>query len=338
VDQYGLNGFNQRRAPDGKSKLSNWTICPNYDFCDGPLVEDVTQPKIYTTRWAAYYDPDSGAIKYGKKNGTFKNASIQLFPAALVLSETDQISMCFDANARASFAFQFTSSEIQIRRFEASTPTTYQFSGTNPRLFYDGILQRDNTLQDIVCCYVNGGSLCVRFQRDNFAIEYVMYAPSGTEELLRVTKTDKNEYFQVVFYTSVDNRQYAVRSMVYQPFPDYYTDNALSSVTPLSGDYSSSVIIIGPYSDSGTNSVAPLSGSYDSNTVVTGPYADAAINSVAPLSGSYDSNTVVTGPYADAAINSVAPLSGEYNNVSVNGGSYIDSGTNTVQPLSGNYS
>jgi hypothetical protein len=338
VDQYGLNGFNQRRAPDGKSKLSNWTICPNYDFCDGPLNEDVTQPTIYKTRWRAYYEPSTGTIKYGKKNGTTKVADTLLFPAALGLSEDEQISICFDANARASFAFQSSESDIQIRRFEASMPTTYQFPGIYPRLFYNGILQRNNTLVDIVCFYARNGLLCARFQRDNFAIERVLYSPSGTECFSRITKTDKSEYYQVIYYTASSGRQYAVRSMVYQPFPEYYVDNSTSFVFPLSGVYSSSVIITGPYTDNAASSVSPLSGDYSANTVQTGPYTDSAASSVDPLSGAYDLKTIQTGPYDDSAASSVNPIIGVYDNLSIDGGSYIDSAASTVQPLSGNYS
>lgn len=337
VDQYGFQGFEQRRTPFDSSLLENWTICPNYDYCDGPLTEGVTQPTIYTTRWAAQYFPDSGTIKYGKKDGSLVNASVLLFPLALNLSEQDQISISFDANARASFAFQAGASTIEIRRFEASTPTTYSFSGTTPRLFYDGTLQRNNTEVDLICFYLNGGAICARFQRDNFAVEYVIYTPPTVDSPARITKTDKQSYYQILYFVDSVGKKFAIRSEVYQPFPDYYSDNALSLVIPLSGDYSSPIVTIGPYSDSAVSLVVPLSGQYNSNTVISGPYSDAASTVVIPLSGAYNLVTVQSGPYSDSASTDVVPLSGGYNDVSVNGGTYSDAANSLVQPLSGAY-
>lgn len=337
VDQYGFQGFQQRRTPFDSSLLENWTICPNYDYSDGPITEGITQPTIYTTRWAAQYFPDSGTIKYGKKNGTLVNASALLFPIPLNLSEDDQISISFDANARASFAFQAGNSTIEIRRFEAGTPTTYSFSGTTPRLFYDGILQRNNTEVDLICFYLNGGAICARFQRDNFAVEYVIYTPPTVDSPARITKTDKQTYYQILYFTDADGKKFAIRSEVYQPFPEYYSDPALSLVVPLSGDYSSAIVIIGPYSDQAINLVVPLSGAYNSNTIASGPYTDNAVNNIVPLSGAYNLITIQSGPYFDAAATSIIPLSGSYNDVSINGGTYSDSANSLVQPLSGAY-
>lgn len=337
VDQYGFQGFEQRRTPFDSSLLENWIICPNYDYCDGPLTEGITQPTIYTTRWAAQYFPDSGTIKYGKKDGSLVNASALLFPLALNLSKEDQISISFDANARASFAFQASSSTIEIRRFEAGTPTTYSFSGTTPRLFYDGTLQRNNTEVDLICFYLNGGAICARFQRDNFAVEYVIYTPPTVDSPARITKTDKQSYYQVLYFTDSIGKKFAVRSEVYQPFPARYSDAALALVVPLSGEYSSPIITTGPYSDAAVSLVVPLSGEYNSNTVISGPYSDAAATTVVPLSGAYNLVTVQFGPYSDAAGTTVVPLSGAYNEVSVNGGTYSDAANSLVQPLSGAY-
>jgi hypothetical protein len=337
VDQYGFQGFEQRRTPFDSSLLENWTICPNYDYCDGPETEGITQPTIYTTRWAAQYFPDSGTIKYGKKDGSLVNASALLFPLALNLSKDDQISISFDANARASFAFQAGASTIEIRRFEAGTPTTYSFSGTTPRLFYDGTLQRNNTEVDLICFYLNGGAICARFQRDNFAVEYVIYTPPTVDSPARITKTDKQSYYQVLYFVDSVGKKFALRSEVYQPFPEYYSDAALSVVVPLSGDYGSPIVTTGPYLDAAVSLVEPLSGAYNSNTVISGPYSDSAGTVAIPLSGAYNLVTVQSGPYSDAAGTTVIPLSGAYNATSVNGGTYSDAANSLVQPLSGTY-
>jgi hypothetical protein len=337
VDQYGLLGFvNRRQASPFVSEL-NWTICPNNDYCDGPEIEGSVQANRYTTRWQAVYDPDTGIIQYGRTDGTLVNADSALFPVPLTLTKEDQISLSFDANARASYAIQASASTIEIRRFVAGVPTTHTFTGISPRLLYNGILQRDNSLVDLVCFYINAGAICGRFQRDNFGVEYVFYTPPTSIAPTRISKTDRDISYQELFYHAGEETYYALRSSVYPPFPIYVSEPLGLSIVAAGGDYFSVVIDGGAYTENTTLSIGPAGGSYNSNTITVPLVSEQTTLQIYPNGGEYTQITVSGGTYAESASLQIAPGDGNYVETSVNGGTYTENTTLTIGPAGGTY-
>ena len=337
VNQYGLLGFINRRQGSPFVSLLNWTICPNNDYCDGPEIEGSVQANRYTTRWQAVYDPDTGLIQYGRTDGTLVNADSALFPVPLTLTEEDQISLSFDANARASYAIQASATTIEIRRFVAGVPTTHTFTGVSPRILYDGILQRDNTQVDLVCFYINGGSICARFQRDNFGTEYVLYAPPTSIAPTRISKTDRDTAYQELFYHAGEDNYYALRSSPYPPFPIYVSESTTLSLVSAGGEYFPVVIDGGSYTENTTLSIGPSGGSYDSSTITVPLISESTTLSIIPASGEYTATIVAGGSYSELTSLQIAPVDGNYVETSVNGGTYTENTTLTIGPAGGTY-
>lgn len=311
---------------------ANWAICPYCDFCDGPEIEGVTQEERYTTRW--FVNSSSAPAQYGVDGVSSQDVPANLF-VGVDQSEIFTISLGFDSNARPAFAIQTGTGQIEIRREVAGVPTVYSFAGDYPRLLYDGILQRDSSSIDLVCFYVSGGGVKMRFQRDNFGVEYDFV--TATPNAVRVTKTDRIDACQLLYFTDSDGALIAARSEVYPPFPILVSDLGTNSAAPAGGEYMLGVVDGGSYSDAGTNAAAPAGGEYVSNTVNTGPYTDDGTNMAAPAGGEYAEVVVSGGAYSESATNSASPATGEYTEVSVNGGTYTENATNSAAPSGGEY-
>lgn len=320
-------------TPDNASGLANWTICPYADFCDGPEVEGEVQDSIYETRW--FVNAESAPVQYGVDGVSSNDVPDDLF-VGVDQSAIFAASIAFDSNALPTFAIQTESGTIEIRRYVAGAPTTYSFSGDFPRMLYDGILQRDASSLDIVCFYVRSGTVWMRFQRDNFGIEYSFV--SATPEAYRVTKTDKQWPYQILYFTDTSGKYLAARSEAYPPFPIVVEDLGTSSADPAGGEYLLGIVDAGVYNDAGSTMALPSGGEYESSTVTIGPYTDAGTASAQASGGEYSVVVVMGGNYADSALNASQPESGSYDLISTNGGTYTESATTSASPSGGEYS
>lgn len=332
--QYGLQPMEdiKEEVVPYVSLLHNWTLCPTCDFCNGPDEEAITQTDPYSLRWFVRFS--GGQFVYGK-DGLTENPVPSDLMTGINQSDVINMSISFDSNARPVFAFQIAAGTINVRRYVAGTPTFVTFAGDTPRLFFDGIIQRDLASTDVVCIYVRAGEIKTRFQRDLFGTEYTFLAPSPAA--LKVTKTDINGYYQYLYFQDVNEDYWLGRSEVYQPFPTRYTDRLTSTVTPQGGTYTSPVIPGGSYSDALTSTVSPSDGTYFLASVAGGSYSDALTSEVAPEGGSYTLVIVAGGSYSDSLTSTVSPSTGTYTLISTPGGSYTDSLNSTVAPSGGSY-
>lgn len=144
----------------------------------GPLNRGITQNGTYSVLWAAW--PSSAGIRM-KKNATpgaitppdeTQGTPSSYFSAAIV---TDHLAFAFDQTAYEVFAWHSATDRITLKSFT----TTLTFDGFAPSLFYNGqvnVQARIDGLTDVVCYYLKRGSagLYARFQRDNYATEYLM--------------------------------------------------------------------------------------------------------------------------------------------------------------------
>lgn len=312
----------------------NWKICDNRDYCDGPDVEGQTQDGRYIQRWAVV--PMGTGYSYGRVGGTMLGVPSDLFQGVNFAS-IDRISICFDATAKPVFAYQTGSGSFTITRFVAGTPTTYTFDGDWPRLFYNGVLQRDLAQTDVICFYVKDGQLKTRFQRDNFATEYTTFSKAD-EPVLRLNKVDRNQSFHRIYFYDVNNVRRLVVSEDYPPFPAYERDNATASASPEGGLYLSATFDGGTYSDVSSNTATPDGGSYNVIVYTLPTVTENSSNTTTPDGGTYSLIVVAGGTYTDSSSNTATPEGGDYNLISVSGGTYTDASSNTASPEGGTYS
>jgi len=168
----------------------------------------------YQTRWRAKLD--TGLVYYSQVGQPWVQVGTDLYPTPL--ADATGISITFDANARPIFATQ-RGTTAEIRRYSGGTPVTYAFSGSSPKLWFNGPLQPSSSLWDAVCYYAKDGNLMSRIQRETFAVEHVLY----TDGLTSLTNVDvgsgSNSRYQYISATGSANIM--LRSVQYPvwPFP-----------------------------------------------------------------------------------------------------------------------
>jgi hypothetical protein len=313
--------------------LQNWDICPTYDFSNGPDQEGVTQDAPYSKRW--FVKPEGDGYVYGIDGETSAVVPADLF-AGIDFNEIISMSISFDGNAKPCFAFQVVAGTFLLRRYVAGTPTFLSFAGDWPKLFFDGIVQPDNTLTDLVCFYVGSGDVKNRFQRDNFNTErtWLVTAPNPVS---RITKTDAFSSRQNLYFFDTLGKFWVARSEVYPLFPIIVSEVSSLGVKPGSGEYFLVVAPGGSYDDVGMIGVIPAGGTYFLIIVFGGDYEDESSLAVIPGTGTYTLVIIDGGSYEETGSVGAKPGGGAYTVAVVDGGSYSESITLGVKPGTGAY-
>ena len=191
-------------------------ICPTVCYCEGPTEEGATVTKYldrYETRWMALLE--EGRTYYGRVGGALIQAPLDLFPDPLPDTAT-HIALSFDANARPVFAYE-DGGTIYIHRYVAGVPTTYSWVGTDPCLFFNGVINYDDTLTDVVCYYLTeaGGALYARVQRENFGVANLVLEDPGLTSLQAV---DRGRGV-LASYMAIELAGKRIFAAVYPPWP-----------------------------------------------------------------------------------------------------------------------
>lgn len=149
----------------------------------GPENFHGTQNALYTRQWACWpsktggfrmlRDAVPGTIIPPDESQGFKS---QLTAAVI---DTPHVSCSFDQVGYECIAWQHDETTAKIIRWQNGTPTTTTFAGWSPILFFNGLVNIQAKIDgttDVVCYYIRRGSgaICARFQRDGFAIEYIV--------------------------------------------------------------------------------------------------------------------------------------------------------------------
>jgi hypothetical protein len=266
-----------------------------------------------------------GYFYYGRVGDNLVQAGLDLWPVAVVCN---RISMCFDANAKPCFAAEFAGDVIEVRRYVGGTPTTYTWSGYGPKLFLNGVVQRNNALHDVVCYYVRLGILRARFQRDNFGVEYTFPALTNWAPLAFVAKVDRGRddtsSFELVAVVTTSRELVLIRTVPYPVWPECPGDFLGASLGPLGqGDFEMVVVIAGAADDSLGASIEAL-GEGDYQNVVVPADADDSLGATLGDLGSGDYELVIVSTSSDDAFGAtLGDLgSGDYEQVVISGGSY----------------
>lgn len=347
VDQYGALGITAAaQNPQPPRTVPPWWVCPFIDFTDGPFIEGMPdQDPVYEYRWKVFMNLLTRRVTYGRVGTTLANAPTDLIPASTLPAGSTEITLGFDAVARPVFGWE-NAGRVYLAWYSAGVPTFIDFAGITPRLFFDGMLQRDNTLTDVVCYYIRAGVLQARFYRDNFAVEYTIADVSGTfGALTRLTvigreSTNYRDTLRMVLFAwgTPNTVEIELRSAAYPPFPVIESDFASFGISAPSGVYEEGIVDGGSYSDAASLGIAAPSGSYDAVIIDGGTYSDSGSFGITAPSGSYNAVIISGGTYQDSASFGIASPSGTYTLVVVAGGSYADSASFGISAPTGTYS
>ena len=315
-------------------------ICPTVCFCEGPVAEGVTVTKYldrYETRWMAHL-LEGGLIYYGRVDGTLIQAPLDLFPDPLADTAT-HIALSFDANARPVFAYE-DEGTIYVRRYVAGVPTTYSWTGTEPCLFFNGVINFDDSQTDVVCYYLtaSGGGLYARFQRENFGVENLVLEDPGLDSLMAVDRGRGVLSSHMVVELSGKR----IFASVYPPWPALFREAPLRVIaTPAGGSYWPITITLPLSTDSIGLAAAPAGGEYWAIRI-TLPTVEEAIGveaAPAPTGNKYWPVRIDTGTYHEfvGLAAAPAPTGSRYWLVRVNAGTYQDHVTLSATPAGGTY-
>lgn len=295
------------------------------NFCMGPFVEGSTQIQQYSTRWVAWVA--TNGIRYAKVT-----AGVLLDDTAGLLTDLwiapvprpAKFSFSFEQDALHALAIQSNPTTIALRRKVSGVPTEYSWTGKSPVLFYNGIVEADTSVTDLVCFYLNaaGTKLLVRIQRDNFGVEYELNTDLTTV-MAELHQTDafkiSGVLYQLLWGMNTVGRQVAFVSKPYPPFPEFASDQ-LSLDSGLG-----SAVYFSPIAQA----FAPGDQLSADNGLASGIYFDMVIEAAAGDSVSMDSG-LGSGIYLDVIIEANAPAD------SASSDSALDSGVYFLQSVVSN--
>lgn len=203
---YASQPMNEVNAEQAEPPLSRFDICETL----GPVNFRVSQFATFATEWSAWIATDG--VRLGKyAAGTITPPTTgygflsDMFSSA---PDTKHISLAFDQTGYEVIAWQHDTTTAKVRKKTSGVVTTYEFTGNDPVLFYNGTVAVDARLDgssDVVCYYRKPGESIIfaRYQRDAFGVEYkaagVPFLPIA---LLKATFDDIARTF-TVFY--IDN-------------------------------------------------------------------------------------------------------------------------------------
>ena len=271
-----------------------------------------------------------GLIYYGRVDGTLIQVPLDLFPNPLSDTAT-HIALSFDANARPVFAYE-DEGTIYVRRYVADAPTTYSWTGTEPCLFFNGVINFDDSQTDVVCYYLtaSGGALYARFQRENFGVANLVIEDPGLDSLMAVDR-GRGALASFMVIELSGKRIFAAVYPVWPFSPLHEIDAGIASVAMLGdGDYTLGVVEL--TDDDSAVAVIEFAGdglylpvSFTQNE------SEGAAVPVAFLSDGAYTQTIVPTSGADGQTAAVAfNTDGAHTLSIVSGGSYSEGQTATV--------
>ena len=336
TDVYGSLGPEELRTSEDVGPI--WQVCANIQYCDGPTEEGATMQDIgdrYRTRWVAKLE--DGCVYY-RRVGTgedWTQVPNELIPQPNI--DMLGLGFAFDANARPVFASAI-GDDIHIWRWVSGVPTTYDFQGQGPRLFFDGVVQSDNSLWDVVCYYCWTGNLVAAFQRDNFATSYTLFSdPDYYCTRVRMVERGRGigETERIFIGVSGSGGFYGMfRTGNFPAWPLLEIDGATATVAlGGTGDYSVEIVHAGTYAETATATVGLTGEGLYELQIKTITSTDSATATVGLTGfGVYDLQVVVAPTATDVVQAAVALYgTGEYSiQIVTSGSAYTDSATATI--------
>lgn len=276
--QYGFKSFALECISESEDLYGPRLV----QFCDGPEVEGVAQGDRFYTRWAVWMS--SGGMRYGIYDDSYEStlltsagntmgSSVGMFNSNVF----GEVSMAFDVDSNPMFCAEYPSETIILKRRVGVNIFTYTWSGCSPILFYDGIFLSDRNVVDVVCVYIKKSSLFnrvfARFQRDSFAIEYVInddFSCNPDRIINQETDNDESLYY-LNTWKNGSIMQYT--SLLYPSYQRELYDYGVCSIETPSGNNQLVVVDAGSIYDASSSIITSPDGSHDYIPVDGGPFS-----------------------------------------------------------------
>jgi hypothetical protein len=296
------------------------------DYAYGPENLGVPDwPFQYFTRWIGWKASDGVRVAKWVPGFVPSDTAGQLSDLFDGDTNFSDLSIAFDQNGRLVVAVQRGEDAVEVRRRQAGDLTIFTWAGKSPVLFFNGELEYQTPLTDVVCYYLpaDGDRILVRVQRENFSTEHVMHA-SLPIVVGHLTKADRVVHRSYLWGMSAgerrrDVRQLVFKSQLYDPWPVLVLEVADVSVEFESGDYFLAVVEADTVSDAGSIALEFESGVYLSAVVTVDDQFDAA-----SLALDFDS-----GVYLDAVVSASIDLEKGQLTLGFESGNYIE----VVRPI-----
>jgi len=234
-----------------------------------------------------------------------------------------------------------------LRRFVAGVATTYTWAGTSPKLLFNGVLQTNDGLRDVVCYYLRGRTVQLRIQRENFATEHWLAnpeLPGGPYQLSRLTHADQgtgdSRACMVLAAETLAGVRLLLRSALY---PLWVEEQLAAALAPLDDGAAESYMVVLPAeADTGpTAALTVLDDGACTAVILVTSASDAGASAALTVvdDGACTTVIVVSDGYADADTTAALTVvdDGACTTVIVLGGSYSDSASATLNPLDDGY-
>ena len=333
-DIFGSKGFVGLYAvKSSQSTRPLWKQCDNVYYCDGPefagIPNDVWYDR-YQHRWKFLYV--DGYFFFGRTDQTLQPVDEAIFPTSY---NCERFSVAFDKNARPVFVCQL-GNVVEIRRLEAGSLTVVSFTGHSPVLFLNALLQRDNSLQDVVCYYLRDGNLYGRWQRQEFGTEYLLCEGLDVTELktCRFTRDTDKPYEMLFALKNCATRM--LKSDIYEAWPAHVISTLGCSFSLGNGEYAPVILTIADVLTEADASFQLNSDGLYFPVILVFPTTTTTTNATFSLSsnGVYTLVIVLFTTEQDTAnVSFTLSSDGSYNEVIEPAGSYADT-TNATFSLS----
>lgn len=305
-----------------------------FDYCDGPVNESISQTTRWTTRWCAWVATDG--VRYGRvaDGGTKTDTGGTLTTLFTADYRPTHLSFCFDQDSRPVMAVQHDATTALVAKFVSGTPTTFEFPGVTPLVFFDGVLVHDTPLTDVVCLYIKaaGDTIYARIQRNDFDTEYTLNADIKTV-LSKLQKVDRlhalGRDWLALYAIDTKHRPCVYTSEAYPPWPVPIEtkDKITLDVEELFCDQ---MVLFASVQEAGVQSIGAEPISYDDSLQRCWAPNEKGVQSVAPEELLYVLMLVTSPTLTEKGQSTVAIDDLTYLIIVVAGGTLTEKSTQTV--------
>lgn len=174
---------------------------PLIDYEMGGIALNDTTQGMDNTLWRLALDKSTGDLMLGKQN--------EFGQALLNDPSIKKVSLAFDLNMRPNYVLEYDDlvKFVYYDTTQSNNATLILHDVKSPYLTLDDRRDENSPNADILLCYIKGNQLCVRYQRDRYLIEHILYELPNNDCVLERVGMTKNwrMQFNLFFWQEVPN-------------------------------------------------------------------------------------------------------------------------------------